>query len=733
MGLLKSAKLHFLLLGLAVLLPRFSLSQDQTTPERPKIALVLSGGGAKGFAYIGVLKVLEQEGIPVDLIVGTSIGSLVGGIYSLGYSAAELEQIVKSINWETTLSDDIPRAFLSKNDQQLKQRYIFSLPTNGKLSPSQGVIKGQNVLNTLCGLAGNAPNNLDFLKLPIPFACVATDLETGKEIILHDGFLPTALFSSMAIPVAFQPSDRNGLLLVDGGLVNNFPTDVAKKLGADIVIGVDIRKDYYDRDNLRSFKNVIGQMVGFIVHAKDTVNKGLCDLTIKPDITGYSISSFNKPAVDSLINRGERATREIAGTLRELKEKYHLQWKEKSRDFVQPDRWYISALTFTGVSHLEPDFLEKALGLKVPGNYSSDEIKMAIDKLYGLGGFDRIYYDLFDNDSGKTLNLNISTKRQFSQNIGFKANTIDGAAILINRTQINYSNIFGYLSASAEASVNPEVNLVAETNKTNFPTLGFNLKGKYQNYNIFDDGQKLFKTNVFHSAASVYFYQPFMHRFNLGAGLQEEYFHGNIFTKINTPEPPEKIDFFLTNAYSYLSFDNMDDFYFPTRGSNTYAEFSLVADLHHDREIKPVLLLKSRNVVPLDETVSLLLDVYGRALFKPDFPLARMTMVGGEPYTQYFNYHLPFVGLPAVSMAQNYTYIGMAGLRFKVDKSQYFSFLFNTMWQGTDLLLANNSSTTYGLGLRYAIKSFLGPLEVTLGYSGSTEKPTFSANFGYWF
>lgn len=733
MALFRSAISFFFALGLFFLIPGISLSQDQSKPRKPKIALVLSGGGAKGFAHIGVLKILEQEGIPLDLIVGTSMGSLVGGIYSMGYSAAELEELVKSMNWETTLSDDVPRAFLSKNDQQLKQRYIFSLPINGKLSLPQGVIKGQNVLNVLCGLAGNVPTDADFSKFPIPFACVATDLESGKEVILRNGFLPTAMFSSMAIPVAFQSSDRNGLLLVDGGVVNNFPTDIAKQMGADIIIGVDIRKDYYDRKSLNSFNNVIGQLVNFFDHAKDTVNKGLCDITIKPDITGFSISSFNKQAVDSLITRGERATLEVRPLLRELKEKYELQYHEKSRNLVKPDQWYITNLTVSGSHHLESDFLEKTLGLELPGNYSASDIKIAIDKLYGLGGFDRIYYNLIDNENGKTLNLNISTRKFLTQNVGFKANTTDGAAILINTTQRNYSNFFGFLSASAELSVNPEITLTAETNKTNLPTLGLNLKSKYQNFNLFSEGQKILEANIFYTAGSVYFYQPFMRRFSLGMGVQEEYFHGNIFTKINTPETPGKMDFFLTNAFSYLSFDNMDDFYFPTRGSNTYAEFSLMTDLHHDSKISPVALLRSRNVLPLDENVSLLLDAYGRALFKSDFPIARMTMVGGEPYTQYFNYHLPFVGLPAVSLAQNYTYIGMAGLRFKVAKTQYFSLLFNTMWQDTDLLLTNNVSTTYGGGLRYSIKSFLGPMEITLGYSGSTEKPTFSANFGYWF
>ena len=243
--------------------------------KRPKIALVLSGGGAKGFAHIGVLKILEEEGIPIDLIVGTSIGSLVGGIYSLGYSASEIEAIVKKQNWEKILSDDVPRIFLSKNDQTLKQRYLFSLPFNEKksLSLPQGLIKGQNVLNLFCGLSGNVPAYADFSKFPIQFACVAVDLETGDEIVMSDGFLPTAMFSSMAIPGVFQPSSRNDLLLIDGGFANNFPTDVAKKMGADIIIGVDIRGDSYSQSNLKSMDQIISQLIGFLGKEKDSIKQ----------------------------------------------------------------------------------------------------------------------------------------------------------------------------------------------------------------------------------------------------------------------------------------------------------------------------------------------------------------------------------------------------------------------------------------------------------------------------
>ena len=714
-----------------------NISHAQEKPEktrRPKVALVLSGGGAKGFAHIGVLKVLEEEGIPIDLIVGTSMGSLVGGIYSIGYNAAELETLVKSLNWETVLTDDVPRAYLSRNDQLLKQRYILSLPINGqkKFSLPQGLLKGQNVLNIFCGLAGNVPLDADFEKFPIPFACVATDLETGKETVLKNGFLPTAMFSSMAIPIAFQSSDRDGVLLIDGGVVNNFPTDVAKRMGADIIIGVDIRSDYYDRKNLKSVDNVLNQLVGFFDQAKDSVNKSLCDLIIRPDISGYSISSFNNSAVDTLIIRGEKAAIGLRKQIREIKSKYQLEPYEKSRDLVKPDKWYITDLNFTGNYHLDHEFIRKTLGLKIPGNYSSDEIRNAIDQLYGLGGFDRIYFNLIDAEKGKNLNLNISTKKVFAQNIGFKANTTDAAAILVNTTQKNYGNVFGLLSTSAELSINPGLSIMAETSKTNLPTFGININGKYQNYNIFSKGTKIFKTNIFYTSGAFYLYQPFLNRFNLGIGLQEEYYQGDIFKKNDEyPITNGKTNTLLTSAFSYLSFDNMDDFYFPRKGTNLYAEFSLMTDFKSTSQITPVLLFKMRNVIPVSKSAALLFDLYGRALYNSDFPPSKMTLVGGEPYSQYFNYHLPFVGLSAVNMANRFACIGLIGLRLQIADSQYISILFNSLWQTNDMAFGND--LIFGAGIKYAMKTLFGPLDMTLGYSGSTEKPTLSANFGYWF
>jgi NTE family protein len=724
---------------LGILLFAVSVAQAQDTVDRtshPKVALVLSGGGAKGFVHIGVLKVLEEEGIPVDMIVGTSIGSLVGGIYAIGYHASEIEDMVKSQNWEKVLSDDVSRKNLSVNDQLLRQRYAFSLPASTEKKPGlpSGLIRGQNIMNLFCNIAANVPANVDFDKLPIQYACIATDLETGKEVILRNGFLPTAMFSSMAVPVVFQPSERDSLYLIDGGMANNFPSNVARKMGADIIIGVDIRNDIFNRENLKTANYIVGQMVNFLDQKSNPENDRICDLVIRPDVRNYQMTSFSKQSADTLILRGEKATYDLREQLRALKKKYHLEPNKISRKYVGIDNWYITDLSFSCNNQLDEKSLRKTLNLKIPGYLSSEIISEAIERLYGLGGFEKIYYNLVDTENGKKLNLNIVTENKFIQNVGFKANTTDAAAILLNATKKNYGKILGLLSAGVELSANPGLSVLTESNNTGFPTFGTNLKVKYLNYNLYQNQKKLSKANVFYNSFSFYVYQPFLKRNYFGIGIQEEYFHRNIYGNDNKSVlSTGKRDVFLTNAYACLSYDDLDDYYFPGKGTSVYSEISFNADWNKSDDIIPAFLFKMKNVLPIHSHMALLFDIYGRALFKEDFPDAKMTMVGGEPYSLYFNYYLPFVGLSAVNLAERYACIGLIGFRLQVSKTRYVSFLFNTLLQNTEFKPWAYSDCIYGGGVKFSQKTWLGPLDITLGYSDRYEQPCISANFGYWF
>ncbi|PTN09845.1 patatin-like phospholipase family protein [Mangrovibacterium marinum] len=715
-------------------LPLRLSAQPASPHHRPKVGLVLSGGGAKGFMHIGVLKVLEQEGIPVDIIVGTSIGSLIGGIYSIGYSADELEQIVQQQKWDELLSSDVSRLYLSPRDQALKQRYLFSLPINKekKLSLPAGVIRPQNVLNLFCGLTANVPVDADFSNFPVKFACIAANIENGNEEVLDRGFLPTAMYASMAIPGVFMPGERDGKLLVDGGVVNNFPVDVAKKMGADIIIGVDIRDDYYEKADIKSMSEILLNLINFYSKAKDEKNRDLCDIVIKPDGTGYSGASFSRSAADTLIQRGIDAADAFRPALRALKEKYRLEPRTLSRQYIEPQAWRITQIELACKDELNKEFLLKNLNLETGETYNYADIKAGIDRLYGTGGFRNIYFELADNEKGKTLQLHLTMQEERSQNIGFRVNTTEAAALLLNASWKNFSRTFSLVSVSTELSANPGLNLLAETNWHHFPDLGFEVNAKFQNYNIYDDGKKAFDADLFYTSGKVYLEQRFR-KFRTGFSAQQEYFDGDVFARDNTQTLSDATSFLLSGASFYASFDNMDHYYFPRKGTRLYVEATYNTDLKADGKNSPYLLFKMENVVPISRKVAFLANVYGRGVLNSNYPEIKSTFIGGEAYSRYFNYHLPFTGINPVMIGERFIGIGLVGLRFRLSSSQYLSVVFNSLQQGREYDEIVPELAIYGGGIKYNLKTFAGPLDITVGSSDFAKKPTFAANLGLWF
>ncbi len=215
--------------------------------NRPRVGLVLSGGGAKGAAHIGVIRAVEQAGIPIDYIAGTSMGAIVGGLYAMGYTTDELEQLVKMQDWEMLLSDKSPRKQLSPEQRERKGRYILNIPLSRSAKPKMdGFVRGRNLGNMLARLTVGYHDSISFDILHIPFACVATNLANGDEVVLRSGKLSAAIRASMAIPGVFTPVVMEGKTLVDGGLCNNFPVDVARRMGADIVIGSTVQRVFND-------------------------------------------------------------------------------------------------------------------------------------------------------------------------------------------------------------------------------------------------------------------------------------------------------------------------------------------------------------------------------------------------------------------------------------------------------------------------------------------------------
>lgn len=272
-----------LVFAMCLILPFSVYSQEQ----RKKVGVVLSGGGAKGVAHIKALKVIEEAGIPIDYIVGTSMGSIVGGLYAIGYTPEQLDSMVRKQDWTFLLSDRIKRSAMSLTERERSAKYIVSLPftKNPKAAMSGGIIKGQNLANLFSDLTMGYHDSINFNKLPIPFACVSANVVNGDQIIFHDGVLSTAMRASMAIPGVFTPVRKDSMVLVDGGIVNNYPADVAKAMGADIIIGVDVQNALKSADKLNSAPDILGQIVDLTCQTNHEKNVELTDTYIRSDIT----------------------------------------------------------------------------------------------------------------------------------------------------------------------------------------------------------------------------------------------------------------------------------------------------------------------------------------------------------------------------------------------------------------------------------------------------------------
>ncbi|MGC3977700.1 MAG: patatin-like phospholipase family protein [Paludibacteraceae bacterium] len=703
--------------------------------HRPKVAVVLSGGGAKGFTHIGVLEVLEKEGIPIDIIVGTSMGSVIGGLYSIGYSTKALSDMCLTENWAQLLTDYVPRKQLDQYAQEEQQRYVLTVPvyTENKPEFGNGVVRGQNVINLFCKLASNIAPKADFSKFPISFACIGTDLNTGKEVVLQSGFLPTAIFSSMAIPGVFAPIKYNQYLFVDGGVVNNFPVDVAKQMGADIVIGVNLNKDYRKRESVSSIIDLSSQLVGILTAHKDSTNKALCDVLIEPNLTGYNSSSFTNNAADTLIRRGRESAMATIQQIRALKTKYNLQPQTISDSLTILKSLKITDIQFTGKYSLSIKLLQEVMDLHTPGTYSFSDIKNSIGSLYGMGVFDRVYFKLIPNSEGKTLNVVLEERKSLNLNVGMRLNSKSMVSITLNATRKNYSNIINLLSFTTDISSNPRFNFLAEMNKSKLPKIAFTLEGSYSDMKIHNTREYTYPTSIYYGAAKLYTYQR-LHRYSLlGAGIKEELAIERQYQVTGNREISLKTTGnAVTNYYVYYNFDNLDHFYFPTKGFQLYTEFTLAHNTNSDK-IRSIALIKAKNTLSINSNLAVLTSINARSIFLNQTPQFLKNHLTSNEYESFFYHYLPFYGAPSVWTLQNNAAVGSLGMRCKIFKRNYVTLSTNYLLQTNHLNQLSDYEGMLGVGLTYSFRTNVGPIEFTLGYSDAYGKLVTTGNIGFWF
>jgi NTE family protein len=410
----KNSKITILIICFFCLLFIFSPGNiiAQKAAKRPSIGLVLSGGGAHGIAHIGVLKVMEEAGLRPDYITGVSMGSIIGGMYALGYSADSLQKIFKSINWKIILSNKIPEnkvIFLEKNHFS---NSAVSLPLAlRKVVLPSGLINGQQVENTLSFYTWPAADISDFSKLPIPFLCVATDIISYSKVILTKGYLTDAIRASFSVPSIFTPIKIDSLLLLDGGLIRNFAATEVMEMGADIIIGSYVGFNGYKADKLQTVSGIMEQIAMFRSLDDFEKEKKFVDVLVKPETTGLSIFGFDNS--DSLIHRGYVAALPFREYFKKLADSLNaIGVQEPLKNILVKKDYTFNKIDITGNKYYSKDQIRGVLDL-VPGQkVSSSMITERIELLYGKAWFDKVKYRIIPRNDSLILVIDCIEKPQ---------------------------------------------------------------------------------------------------------------------------------------------------------------------------------------------------------------------------------------------------------------------------------------------------------------------------------
>ncbi|MBM1207078.1 patatin-like phospholipase family protein [Pseudomonas fragi] len=381
---------------------------------RPKVGLVLSGGAARGLAHVGVLKALEEQGIHIDAIAGTSMGAVIGGLYASGYKIDELEKLALGIDWKEALSDapereDVP--FRRKQDDRdflVKQKLSFR--DDGSLGLPLGVIQGQNLALLLESLLAHSSDIRDFDKLPIPFRAVATDIVNGEKVVFRKGHLPQVIRASMSIPAVFAPVEINGQLLVDGGMVDNIPVDVAREMGVDIVIVVDIGTPLRGRKQLNTVFDILNQSITLMTRSNSEVQLASLkpdDILIQPALASYGTTDFGR-ALD-IINAGYRATQVMEKRLAGLRQSTDVQLAEaRTAEERTP---VITAIKIENDSKIGDSVIRYYIRQPVGEPLDLGRLQRDMGTLYGLDYFDQVQYRVVHKGQERTLVISARGKR----------------------------------------------------------------------------------------------------------------------------------------------------------------------------------------------------------------------------------------------------------------------------------------------------------------------------------
>ncbi|MCH3940111.1 MAG: patatin-like phospholipase family protein [Bacteroidales bacterium] len=745
---------------------RQHLDSVRQNRHRPTVALVLCGGGAKGAAEIGAMQYMKNVGIPVDLVLGTSIGGLIGGIYSLGYSEDQLDALIRSLDWNYTLSDKIPQEYSSYAQRKYREKYILSFPfyydstpyglkieDNSRIerkslnkirlgagnsdassmvknnllgSLPSGMIYGQNVNNIFSALSVGYQDSIDFYKLPIPFICVATDLVSGKAKVWNEGKLNIALRSTMSIPGMFTPVKTDGMVLVDGGMRNNYPTDIAKAAGADIIIGIDLSEGFKGYDQINNLMDIFGAGIDMMGRNSFENNVMISDVTIKPDLEGYNMLSFDAQSIDTMYQRGYQAALAAADKLDSLKAVIGPDTmtlgRKRAEDIINK-KVMVDGVEIIGVTEAESAYLMKQLKIKAGTMMDKDDFEDAQATILGTGAFDYVNYEL--SGTCEPYRLRFMCRRGPISQLGLSGR-FDSEEIVSMLVNVGFGvhKLQGHsLDFTGKVGTNPYAKFVYSYINPKGMTLNALAGVRYTDRNMFSIGDNKFKINFLDVRQELYLSNIRWSKFFLKVGARNDYYHvSSMMAKQVTGDYDiNQLSNDYISAFVDAIADSFDNSYIPTKGRSlklsyewVFGGFPRKFNNFHTFQFSGKWLLGG-------DIFAAMPSIDARYLLGSDVPVPYTNTIGGTMAGRYLDQQIPFMGIDNAAAMQTMLAVGGLDVRFKLFKNNYLSGVFNYAATFDDFKDINSWSSDvydyFGCGLQYVYNSIIGPVKGNIHWS----------------
>ncbi len=721
-----------------------SLTISAQENQRPKIGLVLSGGGAKGLAHIGVLKVLEEQGVKIDYIGGTSMGAIIGGLYASGYNASQLDSIFKSVDADALLQDYIPRKAKSFYEKRNDEIYALQLPFNDfKIGSPVSLSKGMYNYNLMNKLLAHVRYESDFSKLPIPFLCVATDVVSGEAVILESGNLPQSILASGAFPSLYTPVEIDDRLLIDGGVVNNYPIEEIRKKGADIIIGVDVQDGKKERSDIKGIFDILMQIANYGMYGGMEEKVKATDIYIKPDISNYSVITFDKGG--EIIQKGIDAATEKLADIQKLGSGYK---KNKLPDYVINDEILVHSVKMNDLKNYNKDYIFGKLGYFDNKCVSFNQLKEGITNLNATQNFSSINYHFEKGDEQGdylVLNLKESTVDRFLK-FGLHFDHLYKSAALVNVTQkkLLFKNDVASFDFIFGDNVRYNFNYLVDNGlRWSFGMQSRLNKFKY-NVKPYDKdflADQIFLSDIFNAdwtdlTNRLYLQNYYNDKFLIGLGVEHKYQIADISNVYFGKSWLDNSHYL--SPYFNVILDTYDNKYFPTKGVNFNAEIKhTLFSSDYNENFEPFTQINGELGVVKTFFDRVSVELKGDVgITVGSLPSSNLNyFLGGYGFQSLSNIK-PFYGYDFLSLNSNSYLKTLIRVDYRFYKKHHlnltanYMYLKNAMFQYNDWLELPLKS---GYALGYGFQTVVGPLEIKQSYSPEVKTHYTWFSLGFWF